>query len=398
MTTLSQKVKAEVSLRALAERFGVSWDQGKSRPARGDYWASCPFHGDATSSFHLVEPNGRGGFFKCFGCEAKGTAVDFHIAAYGGTPRDALKALADGAGIEREESPEVRAARQARLDADLARNAAAAAAEARRNLARARAVWLSARAFGASPILSQYLRARGIDLDALGGVPPVLRFAPDLPCYDGQDAQGRPRLIWRGPAMVAAIGTAGDFRGVHRTWITPTGRARLESGAKVPKQWLGETGRVFGSPVRLSPVTDCVIVGEGIETTLAVLAAMWRKGRRHWSAEAALSLGALAGPADPAGVGPGLGANGKPLPSAIPDFDVLKNPGWMPAGLLNVGRVRRLLILGEGSAKCAATAERHGRRALAKLLTTAERVKLVVPRRDWGSGLDYADLAEMGEI
>lgn len=394
MTTLSAKVKGEVSIRQLAERFGVAWDLGKSRPARGDYWAACPFHGEKTSSLHLVEPGGVGGWFRCFGCEAKGSAVDFYIAAYGGTPRAALKALADGAGIEREESPERRAAREAKIAGDLARQEREAAREAARNLRRARNIWSNSLPASdpRAAMLPAYLRARGIDLDALGGVPATLRFHPALryPTPGG--------AVEVGPAMVAAIGTAGDFRGVHRTWITPEGRARLPGGAKVPKAWLGETGRVYGSPVRLSPLSDCVIVGEGIETTLAALAAMWRKGRRHWCAEAALSLGALAGPADPAGRGPQLGANGEPLPSALPDRSPDKGAGWMPTAVAGADRPRRLLILGEGSARCPASAERHGRRALSKLLQSADRAKLVVPLRDWAAGLDFADLAEMGKI
>lgn len=394
MTRLSDKIKAEISLRVLAERAGAVWDRHKSRPGKGDYWAPCPFHGEATSSFHLVEPAGVGGWFKCFGCDAKGSAVDFYIKLHGGSPRDAMKALADGHGIAREESPEVREAREKRLAAQVERQGQDAAREAARNLARARRIWRESipASVPAADLLGRYLRARGIDLDGLGGVPATLRLHPSLPYA----LPGGGRAY--GPAMVAAIGTAGDFRGVHRTWIAADGRARLPDGKKVPKLWLGETGAIYGSPVRFCAPTDCVIVGEGIETTLAVLAAMWRKGRRHWSAEAALSLGALAGPADPAGRGPGLTSSGEPLPSAVPDFSIDRNPGWMPPGLLAVGRLRRVLILGEGSARCPASAERHGRRALAKLFDTADRAKLIVPRRDWGASLDYADLAKAGEI
>lgn len=394
MTRLSDKIKAEVCLRGLAERAGVVWDRAKSRPAKGDFWAPCPFHGEATSSFHLVEPAGVGGWFKCFGCDAKGTAIDFWVKLHGGTAREAMKALADDAGIMREESPEIRAAREARLKAQVERQDREAARVAARNLDRARRIWRESipASVPAANLLSIYLLSRGIDLDALGGVPPTLRFHPSLPY--ALPGGGRAS----GPAMVAAIGTVGDFRGVHRTWITAHGRATLPDGGKVPKLWLGETGAIYGSPVRLCPPSDCIIVGEGIETTLAVLAAMWRKGRRDWSAEAALSLGALAGPADPAGRGPGLTSSGEPLPSAVPDFSVERNPGWMPPGLLNVGRLRRLLILGEGSARCPASAERHGRRAWAKLAGTAERVRLIVPRRDWSLSLDYADLAKLGEI
>lgn len=392
MATLSERVKGEVSLRQLAERFGVSWDAAKSRPHAGDFWAPCPFHGESTSSFHLVEANGRGGWFKCFGCGAKGTAVDFWIAAYGGTAGAALKALADAAGLQRAEAPEVTAAREARRQAQIADMEAKAAREAERNFRAARRIWAEAEPGHSSQLLADYLTARGVDVDAMLGIPATLRLHPALKTRapDGSE--------YIGPAMVAAIGTAGDFRGVHRTWITPRARATDATGAKIAKAWLGRTGAMFGSPVRFCAPSDWVVVGEGIETTLAVWSRMQRKARHRWSAEAALSLGALAGPADPAGMGPGLAADGKPLPSAVPDFDVAKNPGWMPPGLLALGRIGRVLILGEGSAKCPASAQRHGLRALRKLTGTADRVRLIVPRRDWSAGLDYADLAAMGEI
>lgn len=329
MVTLSERVKGEVSLRQLAESYGVAWDGAKSRPQQGDYWAPCPFHGEATSSFHLVEPSGRGGWFRCFGCGAKGTAVDFHMQSHGVTAREALKALADGAGLERSESPEAIAAREARRQAEIARAEAEGARAAERNFRAARRIWAESVPGYAVPLLADYLTARGIDVDAMMGIPATLRFHPAL---STRSPDGR---AYTGPAMVAAIGTAGDFRGIHRTWITATGRARDASGARIAKAWLGRTGAMFGAPVRFCAPTDCVIVGEGIETTLAVWSRMQRKARHHWSAETALSLGALSGPADPAG--PGLGAQGNPLPSALPDFDVTKNPGWMPPGLLNVG-------------------------------------------------------------
>lgn len=44
------------------------------KPVRGRYVASCPFHGtDSSPSFYIFENNR----FHCFGCQAKGTSIDF---------------------------------------------------------------------------------------------------------------------------------------------------------------------------------------------------------------------------------------------------------------------------------------------------------------------------------
>ncbi len=61
---------------SLAQVVGrkVTWDSRKSNPGKGDYWAPCPFHQEKTASFHLDD---RKGFYYCFGCHAKGDALNF---------------------------------------------------------------------------------------------------------------------------------------------------------------------------------------------------------------------------------------------------------------------------------------------------------------------------------
>lgn len=60
----------------LSECIGkrVIWDQRKSRPSKGDYWACCPFHQEKSSSFHVEDSKG---FYYCFGCHASGDAFSF---------------------------------------------------------------------------------------------------------------------------------------------------------------------------------------------------------------------------------------------------------------------------------------------------------------------------------
>ncbi|AUX23664.1 DNA primase [Sorangium cellulosum] len=61
----------------------------------------CPFHKEKTPSFH-VNPNR--GFYHCFGCKETGSAIDFVMKLEGRTFAEAVRALAERAGIEVEES------------------------------------------------------------------------------------------------------------------------------------------------------------------------------------------------------------------------------------------------------------------------------------------------------
>ncbi|MBP7001699.1 CHC2 zinc finger domain-containing protein [Amaricoccus sp.] len=383
---LSERVKASVSLRGLAERSGVAWDQKLSNPRRGDYWAPCPFHGERTASFHVLEPVGVGGFFKCFGCGRKGSVVDFLIERDGLGIGEALKRLADDAGIERDGADRMLADRLAAAAEARARAAAEAAAAAARGLDQARRLWRASEPAG--PVLESYLAARGVDLDAIGGVPASLRLMPRLEFWAEGQVPRRDRPAHVGPAMIGAIGR-GELVGVHRTWITPEGRARLGDGSKVPKKMLGRTGAIFGQPVRFSWARLGLIVGEGIETTLAAWAALVGAGKGgRWGAEAALSLGALAGPEDFRGRGPGLGPNGQPLPSDLPDLKSTAAHWLPPAG------VRAVLILGEGSSKSGEVARRFAERTRRKLIARGIAAEVRVPGGRWDRDRDFADVAK----
>jgi DNA primase len=61
---------------SLAQVVGrkVTWDAKKTNQGKGDYWAPCPFHQEKTASFHLDD---RKGYYYCFGCHAKGDALNF---------------------------------------------------------------------------------------------------------------------------------------------------------------------------------------------------------------------------------------------------------------------------------------------------------------------------------
>jgi DNA primase len=87
----------------------VIWDKRKSVPAKGDYWACCPFHGEKTPSFHADD---RRGIYHCFGCDVSGDHFRFLTENRGMSFPEAVEKLAGMAGVpmpardEREERRE----------------------------------------------------------------------------------------------------------------------------------------------------------------------------------------------------------------------------------------------------------------------------------------------------
>ena len=74
----------------------VAWDKSKSIPGRGDMWACCPLHGEATPSFHALKQEGT---FHCFGCGKSGDHFAFVMEHDGVDFPDAVRIVAEQAGI-----------------------------------------------------------------------------------------------------------------------------------------------------------------------------------------------------------------------------------------------------------------------------------------------------------
>ena len=206
-------------------------------------------------------------------------------------------------------------------------------------------------------MLWDYLAARGVKMSVIGGIPATIRYARDLPHKEGG------RLTHTGPAMVTAIGRD-KILGVHRTWITRKARARHADGRKVSKQWIGRTGELMGQPAVLCDPRSGVVVGEGLETTLAAWSGLVRAGHQEWCAEAALSRGAITGP--------------------VTHSDKL----WTPRP-----EVTDVLILGEGSKKNPAEARQLYEGARDRLMALGLNVLLRVPHNRWDWDADFADVA-----
>ena len=87
---------SRVSLASVAGRR-VTWDTRRSKPAKGDMWAPCPFHQEKTPSFHVDD---RKGFYHCFGCGAKGDAIGFVMSIDNVGFMEAIEILARDAGMK----------------------------------------------------------------------------------------------------------------------------------------------------------------------------------------------------------------------------------------------------------------------------------------------------------
>ncbi|MFT3967469.1 MAG: DNA primase [Sphingobium sp.] len=81
----------------------------KVQKAGREYKACCPFHNEKTPSFYI---NDEKGFYHCFGCGAHGDAIRWMTEQRGLAFMDAVKELADGAGMPLP-APDPRAARKA---------------------------------------------------------------------------------------------------------------------------------------------------------------------------------------------------------------------------------------------------------------------------------------------
>ena len=89
------ELRTRTSIAQVAGRK-VTWDQRKSNPGKGDWWAPCPFHQEKTASFHVDD---RKGFYYCFGCHAKGDAIGFVKETENVGFMEAIEILAREAGM-----------------------------------------------------------------------------------------------------------------------------------------------------------------------------------------------------------------------------------------------------------------------------------------------------------
>lgn len=94
-TDFLDEIRARVPISSVVGQR-VTFDRKKSNPARGDFWACCPFHGEKTPSFHCEDPKGR---YHCFGCSVSGDQFRFLMELDGLSFHEVVERLAAQAGI-----------------------------------------------------------------------------------------------------------------------------------------------------------------------------------------------------------------------------------------------------------------------------------------------------------
>jgi hypothetical protein len=244
-------------------------------------------------------------------------------------------------------------------------------------------LWHAGEDWGGTPV-EEYLRRCRELADLPDQLP--LHFAPEVAYFHHEevDALGRksPRVIWRGPAMLAPIVDAGGtFRAVHITWLNtelPGGKAIIvdpEGGGMLPSRKV--RGSKAGNAIRLVepyphlPAFDSdrisqgqalslLYVGEGIETVLSVWLALKRDGRDlsrslFWSA---VDIGNLAGKAAESVRHPSLIDNAgraRRVPGPKPDMS--------DRGIIFPADVGELVLLGDGDSDFYTTRMALGRAA-----------------------------------
>src|SRR6187551_1768520 len=84
-------------LRSRVTLSGVVMRTTKLQKSGHEWKACCPFHKEKTPSFTVSDEKG---FYHCFGCGAHGDAIRWLTDARGLSFMDAVKELADAAGME----------------------------------------------------------------------------------------------------------------------------------------------------------------------------------------------------------------------------------------------------------------------------------------------------------
>jgi DNA primase len=250
---------------SLAQVVGrkVTWDPRKTRAARSDYWAPCPFHQEKTASFHVDDAKG---FYHCFGCHAKGDAITFLRETENLGFMEAVELLAREAGMPMPDVDPAAAARAAaaqglaeameaavrfyRLQLSTARAAEARAYLDRRGLAETA---LDRFEIGYAPdgrtALLEHLKAKGFAIERLAeaglvGLPrdggsPYDRFRNRI-MFPIRDARGRAiafgaRAVTKGqePKYLNSAETPLFDKGRSLYNVGPARTAAAKSGALV---------------------------------------------------------------------------------------------------------------------------------------------------------------------
>ena len=226
------------------------------RKAGGGWIARCPSHDDRKPSLSIRDADDGKVLVRCHaGCEQERVIATLRS-----------RGLWTENGRRLFTRPAPRAAANDRPDRDDAQRTQAALC-----------IWQAATPAAGTPV-DAYLRSRGIGI----APPPSIRFHAGLKHPSGG--------IW--PAMVALVTRGEDDTplAIHRTFL---GRDGAGKAPVEPQKMI--LGPCRGGAVRLAPISDVLMVGEGIETCFAVMQAT---GRPAWAALSTSGLRTLDLPAE----------------------------------------------------------------------------------------------------
>lgn len=268
MTRFSPSFLDEIRSRVpISEIIGrrVHWDAKKTRKSVGDYWAPCPFHGEKSPSFHVVD---KKGFYHCFGCGASGDHFRFLTEHDGLKFHEAVAEVANLAGISMPSAgPETDEQRQRRADRE--RQHARERAEKEQEDAKVKAN----RILSAGAIWKQTIPLAGtlgetyFEWRCPGLAPPAneteLRFHPKLE-VDPEKPRGD---TW--PAIVARVSDVnGKGVAIWRIYLARDGKGKMPVRDGMSAK-LGY-GPSAGGAVRLGGMAKTIGICEGVETSLAI--------------------------------------------------------------------------------------------------------------------------------
>lgn len=235
-----------------AEKAGV-----KLR-ANGREWVGiCPFHSEKSGSFTIYHDGDRQRY-QCFGCNAHGDVVRFVADIYQTDLVGAATILTGGRPIP--------AAVKAAAPPEKPREAAMKDAD------KIKLLWGTSVPAAGTPV-EDYLRARAIDIERIGGIPPSLRFVTTK--YWHPLPNGKVECLGTYPAMIAPILDAQNAMiGVHLTYLEPSAPTKLKLVDPTnPDRILAAKkvkGQARGGCIRLGPAGPHMMMAEGIETALSV--------------------------------------------------------------------------------------------------------------------------------
>jgi hypothetical protein len=372
----------------------VTWDRSKTNAQKGDYWACCPFHNEATPSFHCEDGKGT---YKCFGCGAAGDVFRFLKDKEGLDFVEAMERL--GGRSEAEPlSPEQIAADEKKRAEKRAEQEAEASKYREEERRKAFGLWRKGGKVRETEGVD-YVRGRGL-LPCPVALP--IRFHPQLNYWHQRKVPGKkkrePYVLFSGPVMMAPITDPdGRFSGVHITYIDPARpgekirvedpEADVQEGEErpcvAPKKIRGSQSRAtikLWTPERF----DRLVMGEGWETTASVLVAEHGTDRfdrtAYWVAINLQNMGGRAAAMVAHPEEKDKAGRPRRVPGPEPDMDddrAIPIPDC----------VSELVLLGDGDSD-RFTADQVMQRAIARY---ARKGRAVTPR--WApDGMDFNDI------